>query len=53
MPEVIGESAEAEVHPDYLKGVDGKRGPENGYNPDTLVHQFYGALELYGGCVSS
>ena len=48
LPEVIGESLEAEVHPDYLKGADGKRGPENGYNPDTLVHRLYGAVNLDG-----
>lgn len=48
LPEVIGESVEAEVHPDYLKGYDGKRRPENGYNPDGLVHRFYGAVALSG-----
>lgn len=48
LPEVIGESVEAEVHPDYLKGYDGKRRPENGYNPDALVHRFYGAVALSG-----
>ena len=48
LPEVIGESVEAEVHPDYLKGYDGKRRPEKGYNPDALVHRFYGAVALSG-----
>lgn len=49
LPEVIGESVEGEVHPDYLKGADGKRDPENGYNPDTLINRFYGAVWLEGG----
>ena len=49
LPEIIGESVEAEVHPDYLKGFDGRRNPENGYNPDTLIHRFYGAVGLEGG----
>lgn len=49
LPEVIAESVEAEVHPDYLKGFDGKRDPANGYNPDTLVHRFYGAVRIDGG----
>ena len=48
LPEVISESVEAEVHPDYLKGYDGKRRRENGYNPDSLIHRFYGAVDLNG-----
>ena len=48
LPEVIGRSIEAEVHPDYIKGEDGVRRPENGYNPDVLVHRFYGAVEIDG-----
>ncbi len=41
---VIHESIEAEVHPDYKKGEDGKMSPENGYNNDMLVHRLYGAV---------
>jgi len=48
LPEVIGESIEAEVHPDYLRGKDGKHHEELGTNNDRLVHRFYGAVELDG-----
>lgn len=48
LPEIIGSSIEAEVHPDYIKGEDGVRRPENGYNPGVLVHRFYGAVEIDG-----
>lgn len=46
LPEVIGESIEAEVHADYLKGSDGKRNPKNGYNSNKLIHRFYGMVEI-------
>jgi len=48
LDKVIENSIEVEEHPDYLKGNDGKRGPENGINPDRLVHRFYGAVEIDG-----
>ena len=48
LPEVISESIEAEVHPDYKKGPDGKRSVENGYNEGKLIHRFYGAVGLDG-----
>lgn len=48
LPEVIGESIEAEIHPDYHKGEDGKRAPENGYGEDKLIHRFYGAVTIDG-----
>lgn len=48
LPDVIGASIEAEVHPDYKKGDDGKRSRENGYNPERLVHRFYGAAIIDG-----
>ena len=38
----------AETHPDYNKGKDGKRSPENGYNPDNLIHRCYGAISIDG-----
>lgn len=44
--EYESEEDEGEVHPDYIKGDDGVRKPENGYNPDVLVHRFYGAVEI-------
>ena len=46
--EVIAESLMAETHPDYNKGKDGKRSPENGYNPDNLIHRCYGAISIDG-----
>ena len=46
--EVIAESLMAETHPDYNKGEDGKRSPENGYNPDNLIHRCYGAISIDG-----
>lgn len=46
--EVIAESLMAETHPDYNKGRDGKRSPENGYNPDNLIHRCYGAISIDG-----
>lgn len=48
LPEVIGESIEAEVHSDYHKEEDGKRAPENGHGEDKLIHRFYGAVTIDG-----
>lgn len=48
IPEVIEASVEAEIHPDYFKGEDGERSPGNGYNPDKLIHRFYGAVSIEG-----
>ena len=48
LPEVIAESIEAEVHPDYLRGDDGRRHTELATNNDRLVHRFYGAVEIGG-----
>ncbi len=48
LPEVIGESIEAEIHPDYNKGEDGVRRVENGYQRDNLIHRFYGAVTIDG-----
>lgn len=46
--EIIAESVMTETHPDYNKGKDGKRSPENGYNPDNLIHRCYGAISVEG-----
>lgn len=35
LPEAISESIEAEVHPDYLRGEDGKRQVESGLEKNT------------------
>ena len=48
LTDVIHESIEAEIHPDYKKGEDGIRGIENGYGEGILVHRLYGAVELDG-----
>lgn len=48
LPEVIGESIEAEVHPDYNKDADGVRRVENSYKSGALVHRFYGAVTVDG-----
>ena len=48
LPEVLKTSVDAETHPDFLKGDDGKRSVENGFNKDVLVHRCYGAVELDG-----
>jgi len=48
LDKVIGNSIEVEEHPDYLKGQDGKRDPENGTNNTRLVHRFYGAVKIDG-----
>lgn len=48
LPEIIAESVEAEVHPDYKKGEDGQRRVENGYNSTKLIHRYYGAINIDG-----
>ena len=46
LPQIIGNSIEAEVHPSYNKGYAGMRGVENGYNDSALIHRFYGAINV-------
>lgn len=48
LKDVIHESIEAEIHPDYKKGEDGLRSVENGYGEGVLVHRLYGAVEIGG-----
>ena len=48
LKDVIHESIEAEIHPDYKKGEDGMRSVENGYGEGVLVHRLYGAVEIDG-----
>ena len=45
---MIAESIMAETHPDYIKGEDGTRSPENGYNGNVLIHRCYGAVRIDG-----
>ena len=40
--DIIRESFIAEVHPDYLKGADGRRSPANGVNPTVEIAILYG-----------
>ena len=46
LKDVISESIEAEVHPDYPK-IDGVRTTEK-YNDNALIHRLYGAVEIDG-----
>ena len=48
LPDVISESIEAEVHPDYRRGEDNKRQSEKGYEDSTLIHRYYGAASING-----
>ncbi len=48
LPDVIHESIEVEIHPDYNKGEDNNRSVENGYGNNVLVHRLYGAVEIDG-----
>lgn len=48
LTDVIHESIEAEIHPDYNKDKDGNRSIENGYGDNILVHRLYGAVRLDG-----
>lgn len=48
LPEVIDNSIDVEIHPDYKK-VDNKRSADNGVgNEDLLVHRMYGAVSIDG-----
>lgn len=40
--DIIRESFIAEMHPDYIKGPDGKRSPTNGTNPMVEIAILYG-----------
>jgi hypothetical protein len=48
LPNILRESIGAEQHPDYIKGEDGVRRPENGINPDVTIHRLYGAANIEG-----
>lgn len=48
LTDVIHESIEAEIHPDYNKDENGNRSVENGYGDNILVHRLYGAVRLDG-----
>ncbi len=46
--EVIRTSLVVESHPDYKKGADGLRSPDNGINADVMIDVIYGAIERDG-----
>ncbi len=49
LPEVVANSIDVEIHPDYKKGENGKRSPENGIdNENMLVHRRYALVEHNG-----
>lgn len=49
LPQIISQSIDAEVHPDYKKGENGVRSAENGVDNDgLLVHRMYGAINIDG-----
>jgi len=49
LPQIISQSIDAEVHPDYKKSENGVRSAENGVgNNGLLVHRMYGAINIDG-----
>ena len=46
--DIIRESFIAEVHPDFLKGPDGRRSPANGINPTVEIAVLYGCASTGG-----
>jgi len=46
--DIIRESFVAEVHPDYLKGPDGRRSPANGINDRVKIAVLYGCASTGG-----
>ncbi len=47
LPQVLENSIEVELHPDYNK-VDGVRKPENGHTERTIIHRYQGSVEIGG-----
>ena len=48
LKDVIKESIEAEIHPDYKKNEVGDRHPYMGHSENVLVHRLYGAVMIKG-----
>lgn len=48
LPDVIRESVDAERHPNFKKGEDGKRSPKNGVNKNVTIYRLYGAVDIDG-----
>ena len=47
LPEVISNTIQTEIHPNYRKIGDG-RSPAYGYSEETLIHRRYGAVNVDG-----
>ena len=47
LPEVISNTIQTEIHPNYRK-IGRERKPENGYENDSLIHRRYGAVNVDG-----
>lgn len=48
LDKIIANSIETEEHPDYNKSESGERNAENRHNPKTLIHRFFGAINIDG-----
>lgn len=48
LPNVIANSIEVEEHADYAKDKSSKRSAENEVNAQSLMHRFYGAVNIDG-----
>ena len=46
LPSVIKDGHIIEEHPDYKKGTDGKRSPENGIVNDSTIYRLFGAVNV-------
>lgn len=48
LPEIIKNSIEVEIHPDYLHDEEHHRTVDSEINENVLVHWYYGAVRLKG-----
>lgn len=49
LPQIIEQSIDVEIHPDYVKGENSLRAVENGIGRgDVLVHRLYGCINIDG-----
>lgn len=49
LPQIIEQSIDVEIHPDYVKGEGSHRAVENGIGrSDVLVHRLYGCINIDG-----
>lgn len=50
--DIIGNSIDCEIHPDYLEDEKHVRSPKNGHLTTTMMHVFYGAIKVDGNYYS-